>query len=99
MAADKKHTNLQDSIASFMDIHMFFALLVLCGLGITMMTSTTVEIGYKGHEDAFFYVKKQTVFLLLGALCIFALTKIRLAYWEQLGPLLLIVTIALLVMC
>ena len=98
MTADKKHVNLQDSIASFMDMHMFFALMILCGIGITMMTSTTVEIGYKGHEDAFFYVKKQMVFLLLGILCIFALTKIRLAYWEQLGPLLLVVTIALLVM-
>ena len=77
---------------------MFYALLILCGLGFTMMTSATVELGYRGHEDAFFFVKKQMVFMLLGALCIVALTRIRLAYWEQLGPFLLVVTIALLIM-
>jgi len=99
MAKSKQHTdNLESSISSFIDVPMFFALLVLIGLGMTMMTSTTVELGYKGYEDAFFYMKKQMVFILLGILCIYALTRIRLAYWEQLGPFLLLVTVALLVM-
>ncbi len=90
--------NMERSVGSIIDMQMFYALLVVCGLGFTMMTSSTVELGYKGYQDAFFYIKKQMVFMLLGGLCIFVLTKIRLAYWEQLGPLMLIVTIALLVM-
>lgn len=99
MAEIKQQSNdLEVAISGYIDLHMFFALLILFGLGVTMMTSTTVELGYKGHEDAFFYVKKQLVFILLGALCVFTLTRIRLAYWEQLGPFLLVVTIALLVM-
>ena len=98
--AEVKHNtdNLESSIASFIDVHMFFALLILFGLGFTMMTSTTVELGYNNYQDAFFYIKKQMVFMLLGMLCILALMRVRLAYWEQLGPLLLIVTIILLVM-
>ena len=98
MSADSKQLGLQESIASYIDVQMLFALLVLCGIGFTMMTSTTVEIAYKNHGDAFFFVKKQMMFMLLGALCIFAIARIRLAYWEQLGPLLLMVTIILLVM-
>ncbi len=99
MAANKQLPNsLENSIASHIDLHMFYALLILCGLGFIMMTSSTVEIAYKGHEDAFFYMKKQLVFMFLGALCIFAITRIRLVYLEQLGPFLLLVTIALLVL-
>lgn len=98
MAADNKQISVQESIANIIDVQMLFALMILLGIGITMMTSTTVEIGYKSHADAFFYVKKQMMFLLLGGLCIFAIARIRLAYWEQLGPFLLVVTIALLVM-
>ena len=98
MAAEKNYGELQDSISDFMDVHMFLAVLVLCGLGVTMMTSTTVELGYKGHEDAFFYVKKQMVFLMLGLLCAFVLSRVRLVYWEQLGPLMLLVSIVLLIM-
>lgn len=98
--ADNKKTSidLEESISNMIDVHMFYALLVLFGLGIVMMTSTTVELGHKGHEDAFYFVKKQMVFMLLGGLCVLTLSRIRLVYWEQLGPLLLIVTIAMLVL-
>lgn len=98
--ADKQQQsiNLETSISSIIDRQMFYALLVLLGLGFTMMTSTTVELGYKGHEDAFYFIKKQMLYMLLGSICVFALTRIRLVYWEQLGPFLLVVTIALLIL-
>ncbi len=98
MSANSKQLSLQESIANYIDVQMLFALLVLCGIGFTMMTSTTVEIAYKNHSDAFFFVKKQMMFMLLGTLCIFTIARIRLAYWEQMGPLLLMATIVLLVM-
>mgnify|MGYP006106089151 FL=1 len=59
MASDNKQISLQESIANIVDVQMLLALMILCGIGITMMTSTTVEIGYKSHADAFFFVKKQ----------------------------------------
>lgn len=89
---------IEASISNMIDVKMFYALLILIGLGVTMMTSTTVELGYKSYEDAFYYIKKQMVFMLLGGLCVWALTQIRLVYWERLGPFLLVVTIALLVL-
>lgn len=99
MAENKQMSeNIEASISSTIDVPMFYALLILLGIGITMMASTTIELGYKDHQDAFYYIKKQMVFLLLGLVCVFALSRIRLVYWEQLGPFLLIVTIALLVM-
>lgn len=96
--ADSKRLDLRRQIADFSDVQLFFALLVLWGIGITMVTSSTVEMGYRQHDDAFFYVKKQMLFLLLGLLCIFMLSKIRLVYWERLGPLILMASILLLMM-
>ena len=96
--ADNQRPDWQQRIADFSDVPLFVALLVLLGIGITMATSSTVEIGYKQHSDAFFYVKKQVAFLLLGLICIFTLRKIRLVYWQRLGPLVLIISMLLLVM-
>ncbi len=98
MAATDKNLDTQQLIANYMDVYMLLALLVLLGVGITMMTSSTVEIAYKNHADAFYLVKKHMMFLMLGMLSIFAIARIRLAYWEQLGPTLLVITILLLVM-
>lgn len=98
MSVEQSVSNLQLSMGRFIDMKMFYALLILCGIGLTMVTSTTVEIAYKGYEDAFFYVKKQLVFLLFGLAAIFVMSRMRLAFWEQLGPLLLVVSVVLLVM-
>ena len=96
MSTNTQWSDLEFSIAQFADVRMFYAILVLFGFGIIMAASTTVEMAYKDHADAFFYVKKQLVFLLIGLLGLFVVSRIRLAYWESLGPLLLVVSIALL---
>ena len=98
--SDNQHQTMtmEASISSMMDVRMFYALLILIGTGVIMMTSTTVELGYKGYGDAFYYVKKQMIFMLLGGLSVWVLTRIRLVYWERLGPFFLVVTIALLVL-
>ena len=60
MAANDYSFDLQDSVARFMDVQMFMAILVICGIGIVMMTSTTVEIGYKALELLIDYEGNQT---------------------------------------
>ena len=96
MSTNTQWSDLESSVSQFTDVRMFYAILVLFGFGIIMAASTTVEMAYKDHADAFFYVKKQLVFLLIGLLSLFVVSRIRLVYWESFGPLLLVVSIALL---
>jgi len=75
MHAEAQLSDLELSISRFVDLWMFYAILILFGIGITMVTSTTVEMAYKDYTDAFFYVKKQLVFALVGMSCIFVVTR------------------------
>ena len=77
---------------------MFVAILVICAIGIVMLTSTTIAMADRLYADEFFYVKKQLVFLLLGLAGIFVVSRVRLGVWEYLGPLLLMLAIAGLVL-
>ncbi|MEM8845210.1 MAG: putative lipid II flippase FtsW [Pseudomonadota bacterium] len=98
MAAEQTMESFDFSVSRYIDIQMFYALLVLFGLGVVMMMSTTVEISYKNYDDAFFYAKKHLVFLMLGITSIYIISRMRLAFWEQLGPLMLVASVVLLVM-
>ena len=96
MSASAQPSDLELSVSQYVDVHMFYAVLILFGFGVTMATSTTVEMAYKDHVDAFFYLKKQLVFMSIGLFAIFMVARIRLIYWESLGPLMLMASIALL---
>lgn len=98
MSTNAQLSELEFSVSQFADVRMFYAILILFGFGIIMAASTTVEMAYKDHADAFFYVKKQIVFILIGLFSLFIVSRIRLVYWENLGPLMLVVSIALLAM-
>lgn len=96
MRADTMPLDLHSSIARYIDVQMFMAILMIAGIGMVMLTSTTIDIAYRIHADDFFYIKKQLVFLSLGLSCIFVVARIRLGMWERLGPLLLCLSIVLL---
>jgi cell division protein FtsW len=96
MRADTTPLDLHSSIARVIDVQMFMAILMIAGIGMVMLTSTTIDIAYRIHADDFFYIKKQLVFLSLGLCCIFVVARIRLGMWERLGPLLLCLSIVLL---
>lgn len=93
MTVSTESIDLRQSVAQFIDVQMFMAILMICGLGIVMLTSTTVDIAYRLHGDEFFYIKKQLVFLLLGLTSIFVVANIRLGIWERVGPLCLMLAI------
>jgi len=96
MYVDSKPSDLHGSIARFMDVQMFLAILMIAGIGLIMLTSTTIDIAYRLHADDFFYVKKQLVFMSLGLASIIVVARVRLGIWERLGPLLLCLVIVLL---
>lgn len=96
MSTKTSSTEIEMSLSQYVDVRMFYGMLILFGIGIIMAASTTVEMAYKDHADALFYIKKQLVFISLGLLSLFLVSRIRLVYWEKLGPLILVVSIALL---
>ena len=96
MYVDSMPSDLHGSIARFMDVQMFLAILMIAGIGLIMLTSTTIDIAYRLHADDFFYVKKQLVFMSLGLASIIVMSRVRLGIWERLGPLLLCLVIVLL---
>ena len=96
MYVDSMPSDLHGSIARFMDVQMFLAILMITGIGLIMLTSTTIDIAYRLHADDFFYVKKQLVFMSLGLASIIVVARVRLGIWERLGPLLLCLVIVLL---
>lgn len=96
MQVDSMPTDLRGSIARYMDVQMFLAMLMIAGIGMIMLTSTTLDIAHRHHADDFFYVKKQLVFMTLGLAAIVVVARVRLGMWERLGPLLLCLTIILL---
>jgi len=96
MYVDSMPSDLHGSIARFMDVQMFLAILMIAGIGLIMLTSTTIDIAYRLHADDFFYVKKQLVFMSLGLASIIVVSRVRLGIWERLGPLLLCLVIVLL---
>lgn len=98
LMADSNIGSFEFSVSRYIDLQMFYALLILLGLGVIMMMSTTVEMSYKNYDNAFFYAKKHLVFLILGFITIFTISRIRLVVWEQLGPLMLLASVILLVM-
>ena len=63
MRADTTPLDLHSSIARVIDVQMFMAILMIAGIGMVMLTSTTIDIAYRIHADDFFYIKKQLVFL------------------------------------
>jgi len=96
MSTNTSSSEMEMSLAQYVDVRMFYATLILFGIGITMAASTTVEMSYKDHADALYYIKKQLVFVAFGLFSLFFVSRIRLVYWEKLGPLMLVASIALL---
>ena len=96
--ASNSINSFEFSVSRYIDLQMFYALLILFGFGVIMMMSTTVEMSYKNYDSAFYYAKKHLIFLMLGLITIFTVSRIRLAIWEQLGPWMLFVSVVLLVM-
>jgi cell division protein FtsW len=58
---------LTQSRQSFsMDIWLLFSVMILCGLGLTMILSTSAAMAERFYSDKYFFFRKQLVFVLAG---------------------------------
>jgi cell division protein FtsW len=63
---------------------MLFTTVLLCGAGLVMVTSASVAFAYTQHQSAFYYAERQAVWMLIGFVALFVLSRID---YQRLRPL------------
>ncbi|MEJ2116120.1 MAG: putative peptidoglycan glycosyltransferase FtsW, partial [Gammaproteobacteria bacterium] len=94
--ARKKSNNFDVELAKCCDAKLMFAVVMLLGIGLVMVASSSIEIADRATGDPLYYFKRQFIFALMGVSGGFALTKIRLAHWENSGIAILFFMVVLL---
>ncbi|MEC7581432.1 MAG: putative lipid II flippase FtsW, partial [Pseudomonadota bacterium] len=69
---------------------------VLLTIGLLMMSSASVEIASSRYGDAFFYLKRQSVFVLLGCITMLFTLHLPMRFWRNTSAYLLVLSFALL---
>ena len=87
-----------EQLSEYIDLRLLYVLLILIAVGITMTTSTTVEMAYKNGLPAFTQVKRQLIFMAVGLIVMVAVSRISLRVWQRLGPLALVIAFGLLIL-
>jgi len=96
-AARQPSINLQIKLKKHCDTQLVTSAMLLLGLGLIMVASSSIEIADQATGDSLYYFKRQFIFALLGVFSGFVLTKVRLAHWENLSVTLLFLMAGLLV--
>jgi cell division protein FtsW len=74
-----------------------FATLLLLAIGLVMVMSASVSIAERQTGDPLYYLWRQTGFVLVGLAAGYSILRLRLVYWERLGPYFLLFGLVLLV--
>ena len=80
------------------DVMLIISALLLLGIGLVMVASSSIEIADRATGDPLYYFKRQFIFTVFGVLAAWLFTKIRLAHLERSGVLLLFLMVALLIL-
>ena len=96
--ARKKVASFDIELAQYCDAKLMFAVVMLLGIGLVMVASSSIEIAGRATGDPLYYFKRQFIFALMGISAGFALTKIRLAHWENSGMAILLFMVVLLLL-
>lgn len=72
------------------------AVLLLTGFGLVMVYSTSSIYALKKFNDAFYFLKKQTIFVIAGLIVFYAASRIKIELWKSFAYPFLIISIILL---
>lgn len=97
-AARKKSASFEIELAKHCDAKLMLAVMMLLGLGLVMVASSSIEIADRATGDPLYYFKRQFIFALMGISAGFVLTKIRLTHWENSGMAILLFMVVLLLL-
>jgi len=85
------------SIAMY-DRYLVFAVLGILAIGLLMVYSTSIVISERTFGHPFYFVIRQSIYLILGFIVAGFTLKVELAQWESLGTKLLFLSIFLLIL-
>ena len=74
-----------------LDLALLTSVAVLICLGLIMVASASVSIADRQLGDPLYYFNRQLLFVVLGLLSMVGVYRVRLAFWERTGPLLLLI--------
>jgi cell division protein FtsW len=79
------------------DWNLLLIVTSLISLGLVFVASASVTFAEASYGDGWFFVKRYSVFMVMGILAGLIIAAIPVSIWEQYGGLLLVVTLVLLV--
>ncbi len=97
-AARQISTNLNIKLSKHCDMLLMMSSVLLLGIGLVMVASSSIEIADRATGDPLYYFKRQFIFALIGISAGVLITKIRLTHWENSGFALLFFMVGLLVL-
>jgi len=80
------------------DMVLLLVTAAILGLGLVMVMSASIPIAEKRLGQSFFYFSRQAVFIVLGILASLVVSRIPMKYWQQAGPVMLLLGFILLVL-
>jgi len=83
--------------SQLLDYELLFSILILLGLGIVMVASTSMGISESKFGNPFHYLSRQLLFVVVGGVFAVAVFKLPLQLWQHIGFILLLVSAVLLV--
>ena len=81
-----------------LDPVLLIASLALLGIGLVMVTSASISIADRNLSSPFYYLQRQTLYVMLGLMAGWLVYQLRLVYWEKSGMALLGLSLFLLIM-
>ena len=103
MTKEKEHTTRISKISLFKDLPSFDIILFICVLllacfGTIMVYSAGYAYAYARYNDAAYFIKKQTVWLCIGFLCMLVASRIPTSAYKKFTPLFYCITLFLLLL-
>lgn len=96
MAAVMQHNDIKQHY--YGDNWLLIISLLLIAFGLVMMTSASIEIAESQYGDAFYHLKRQSRFLLMGLVAAGVVVTTPVKYWKRNSILLMAVALALLIL-
>lgn len=80
-----------------LDATLLSVALLLLAVGLVMVASASVSIAERQMNDPLYYLWRQAAFVTVGLIAAYSVLRVRLVYWERLGPYCLLLGLTLLV--
>ncbi len=81
-AAPEQKRATEDQLGKIDDV-LLIACIALLAIGLVMVTSASISVAERNLSSPFYYMQRQTFFIVLGLISAWFVYQIRLVYWEK----------------